>query len=127
MGPAEVALMQYRVRAKSEPTATAAASLLSGAGVEKKVYDTLKGPWWPELGKGNIVRSKLPPSFSVLQGVQRKYLELGGLGPTYDIYQLPIVIFCTSLNPLHIHSLHGQLGQQTGVTEAGTWTSGMVL
>jgi hypothetical protein len=50
MGPAEVALLQYRVSNKSEPTSTAADSLISGVGVEKKLYDTLQGTWWPEPG-----------------------------------------------------------------------------
>ena len=66
MGPGEVALMQYRADNGIEPTNTSAYALLSGFNVNKKIYRTPRGDWWPELGKTSTVVSTLRLIFWVL-------------------------------------------------------------
>ena len=65
--------------------------------------------------------------WGILRSIQRSHLKLGERARSSGSCHCPIVTLCTSVNPLYIHSLHGQLGQQTRVRKVGTWTSGMVL
>jgi hypothetical protein len=52
MGPAEVALMQYRVQQGLPPTMMAFNTLLNGSLASRKMYRNATGVWWPPTGEG---------------------------------------------------------------------------